>query len=114
MEVFDRRGVRLDACRKCEGVWFDNVELGAIWNTEVENRAVAGHSSPHYVDHFILPDVLWIPTDFSGLPNVSVDPGAIVEGVGHAASGAIEATGELAGGVFEAVAEIVGGLFDGI
>src|SRR5687768_16496337 len=55
LEPQTHEGLRLDVCKKCRGVWFDHIELEAIWNLALsatqprslsKNRAgVAGDAS---------------------------------------------------------------------
>lgn len=126
LQPVERDGLRLDACRTCRGVWFDNVELGAIWNDQV--TALAGRApdarvpAAYGADYFLLDAVLWGPdlvlngvvvgaraagTGLGALGDAVAGAG----GLGDAAGAALEGTGELAGSVFETIADIIGGLF---
>ena len=121
----ERDGLRLDACRSCRGVWFDNAELGAIWNERVMalSRREPGTAPAVYgADYFLLDAVLWAPDLVVngvavGAHAVGHGLSALAEGVasagglGEVAGAALEGTGELAGSVFEAIADIIGGLF---
>ena len=133
-EVHD--GLRLDVCRACKGVWFDHVELAAIWSFALERAArrssAAGLASTSgggsamgtaadgvetlaYVLAYS-PDLLIYGAHAAGYA-VSAsaealasapDAAAVLAGASvDAASG----VGEAAAGVFEAVLELIGGLF---
>lgn len=126
LEPVERDGLRLDACRTCRGAWFDNVELGAIWNDRVAAlaRRAGGPRAPaaYGADYFLLDAVLWGPDLV--LNGVALGVHAAGEGLGVLANGvagagglgdvagaALEGTGQLAGSVFETIADIIGGLF---
>lgn len=36
----------LDVCRGCRGVWFDNIDLSAVWNLEFESSAEVRDAEP--------------------------------------------------------------------
>jgi len=36
----------LDVCRGCRGVWFDNIDLSAVWNLQFENSADTREAEP--------------------------------------------------------------------
>jgi Zn-finger nucleic acid-binding protein len=110
-------GLRLDVCHKCRGVWFDHIELEAIWRLALSPRR-AGRDARH-----IGPDVGW------GVAEVLVyspdllffgahASGMVIEGAASALSHApeavgtaVDAVGDAAGGVFEAILEMIGGIF---
>jgi len=120
LRVVEQGGLRLDACTKCRGVWFDNVELAAVWNGQVDmlakrtGRAVAvGHGAD---DHFLLYALLWsdpytIGAVGSGAVHVA---GAAASGLAQVGGAALEQTGELAGGVFDSIGDIIGQIFEAI
>ena len=113
----ERDGLRLDACQRCRGVWFDNTELASIWNSAV--TALAGRTgrvpATRNADNFLFDIVL-----FSALtdPYVTVlgahAVGQGAGGVAEVAGGAIEATGEAASSVFSVIADLLGSIFDGL
>ena len=126
LKPVEREGLRLDACQTCRGVWFDNVELGAIWNDQVTALARRAPGTPapaaYGADYFLLDAVLWGPdlvlngvvvgTRAAGAGLSALADGvAGAGGLGDVAGAALEGTGELAGSVFEAIADIIGGLF---
>jgi Zn-finger nucleic acid-binding protein len=126
LEALERHGLRLDACRTCRGVWFDNVELGAIWNDQVTALARRAPGTPapatYGANYFLLDAVLWGPDLVLdgvalGAHAAGTGLGALADGVasagglGEIAGAAVEGTGHLAGSVFEAIADIIGGLF---
>jgi Zn-finger nucleic acid-binding protein len=121
METATHRGVRLDACRSCKGVWFDHSELASVWllafATSLRNR-----QSPSRVPDAAEDGTLVV------LDALTYAPWLVVDGMrvaGHAAAISadalaqapqavgvvVEAAGDAAAGVFEAVLEILGGLF---
>lgn len=125
LAAVERGGLRLDACRRCRGVWFDNAELATIWNdqvTAVVARAPrAGAAAVYTADYFLLDAVLWAPDlvingvaagahVVGGGFRVLADGASAID-VAQVAGGVVEGAGELAGSVFEAIAEIIGGLF---
>ncbi|HEX9703906.1 MAG TPA: zf-TFIIB domain-containing protein [Gemmatimonadales bacterium] len=124
----ERDGSRLDVCGRCRGVWFDNVELGTIWNAQVSALARRQPGAPipvtYSAHHFLLDAVLWGPDlvwhgaaaagqVVTGAGSVLADGATAVGAVDLAevAGAVVEGTGSLAGSVFEAIAEIVAGLF---
>ena len=117
LTAVERDGLRLDVCRRCRGVWFDNTELAAIWNSTVTALAGRGGRVPatRNADNFLLDMVL-----FSTLtdPYVTVlgahAVGQVAGGVAEVAGGAIEATGEAASSVFGVIADLLGSIFDGL
>ena len=133
-EVHD--GLRLDLCRACKGVWFDHVELAAIWTLALERTArpssgaglassrggrratdTAGEAveSLAYVLAWS-PDLMIYGAHAAGYA-VSASADALASAPEAAASLAavsVEAASgldDVAAGVFEAVLEIIGGLF---
>jgi Zn-finger nucleic acid-binding protein len=122
----EREGLRIDICRTCRGAWFDNIELGRIWNSEVTALAQRNRNTvtPAEVaaDYFLLDAVLWAPDILVHGAAVGVHAagsalGTVVEAmpvlteIGSAAGSVVEGAGDLAGSVFETIAEIIGGLF---
>jgi Zn-finger nucleic acid-binding protein len=131
LTVVEHEGVQVDICRRCHGAWFDNVELGRIWNRTVDAVGARRRDSaaPRDVtaDGFFLPNLLWLPVPLpapgplpaadAALPPVGEVPavgeaagGGLFAGIGDALGSAVDWTGDLAGGVFGGVADI----FDGI
>lgn len=120
LSAIEHEGLRLDACPRCRGVWFDNVELAAIWNGKV--AALAKRKGQQVTpgvdsDHFLLASVLWMPDPF--FTGYIVASG--VDAVGHAAgalapaAGAIvENTGELAGSVFDAIGSVIASVLEAL
>jgi Zn-finger nucleic acid-binding protein len=120
LQVVEQGALRLDACAKCRGVWFDNVELAAVWNGQVD--ALAKRAGQSVVrgsgtdDHFLLYALLWtdpytIGAVGSGAAQVA---GAAASGLAQVGGAALEQTGELAGSVFDSIADIIGSLFEAI
>ena len=104
MERRPVHGVTLDLCRRCQGVWFDNAELTAIWR--MNTLALAAKRMPRGYENgeYLFVDALF------WTPDLVVHGGmAMAEGIG----GAAEVAGEAAEGIFSAIAELIGGLFSG-
>ncbi len=114
----EQAGIKLDVCRNCRGAWFDNVELAAIWNRQVdalarrEGRGLAATDVAR--DYFLLDAFLWMPHvglhAMGGGASV-VDAAASAGGIAEVAGSAVEGAGDLAGSVFESIASILGDLF---
>lgn len=109
------QSIRLDACRSCRGVWFDHVELAAIWKLSFDRAALrrsdAGLSSNADSSGLLVLDALMYMPDALFLGARAA--GYAVSGAAEAAagSGLAEGVGEAAGSVFEVIVEIIGGLF---
>jgi Zn-finger nucleic acid-binding protein len=109
MERRPVQGVVLDFCRKCQGAWFDNAELTAIWrmNTAAlanKRRESAGLGVAGEGADLAFHAMFWAP-------DLVVHGGmAAAEGLGAAAGVA----GEAAEGIFSSIVELIGGLFDGL
>ncbi|HEU5261126.1 MAG TPA: zf-TFIIB domain-containing protein [Gemmatimonadales bacterium] len=120
LKPVERDGARLDVCRACQGVWFDNVELATIWNARTAlTRRPPGVASVgvYRTDHFLLDAVLWGPdvmlhtaVTAAGDTLAAANIGLGGAGLAEVAGGVIEGTGALAGGVFDAIAGLIGGL----
>ena len=131
-EVHD--GLRLDVCHHCKGVWFDHVELEALWNLALERTtrrrsatglasapgrglddATDGAATLVYALAYS-PDLVIYGAYAAGYA-VEASAEALAsapEAVAGLAAGGIEAAsgvGEAAASVFETVLEIIGGLF---
>lgn len=123
-EVHD--GLRLDVCRTCKGVWFDHVELAAIWNLALERsmhrkpgKGIARSAGAIDVaeDSAIAltyalaysPEIVLYGARAAGYA-VSASAEALVNAP-EAAAGLAAGVGEAAATVFESVLEIISGLF---
>ena len=107
MERRPTHGLVLDFCRQCQGVWFDNAELTAIWRMNTAALAAKRRGiSPDASDlgaYMMFDAMFWAPD------LVVYGGAAAVQGLGAAANVA----GEAAEGIFSTIFEIIGGLFDG-
>jgi Zn-finger nucleic acid-binding protein len=124
MEAETHEGLRLDTCRNCRGVWFDHVELAAIWSLALD-RAARGRppgTSPSTTpaaaeDGSIAlmyalaysPEIVLYGARAAGYA-VSTSAEALANAP-EAAAGLIGGAGEAAASVFEAVLDIISGLF---
>lgn len=106
MERRPHAGLVLDLCAHCQGVWFDNAELSAIWRTNfaaaAAKRQGSGGEALAVGGDVLLTTMFWAPdlVIYGGMA------------AGHAAGAVVEVAGSAASGVFETVMEIISGLFD--
>ena len=112
--------LRLDMCAKCKGVWFDHIELAAIWTLALADPAAAGaHRKDLTAGDGSVPSIVEV---LAYSPDVffygAYHAGAAIQGGGdvvtEVAGGAAEAAGgvgELAAGAFESVVNTIGDLF---
>lgn len=109
MERRPVHGVMLDLCRNCQGVWFDNAELTAIWrmNTLALNARRRGAGAG--ADMAVMGADIAFETMFWAPDLVAHAGFAAAHGLGAAA----DVAGDAAEGIFSAIAEIIGGLFGG-
>lgn len=136
----DTLNLCLDYCRDCKGVWFDNIELAAIWNGYLHEVARHEHTNfqeidddlPFFVEvlcyspdltYYAMEPVVDIaasaithtPELMIGagevLSNIPETAGSFFEAVPEIAGSAFEGIGDAAGSIFEFIAEIIGGLF---
>ncbi|MGV3524915.1 MAG: zf-TFIIB domain-containing protein [Candidatus Sericytochromatia bacterium] len=126
MSVKTVDGLKLDYCKPCKGVWFDNIELSTIWNRRLMNLSQDYRSGRRGRDDAadLFLDVLIFAPDVAYYGGYAVADTLIhapelaagaVEAVAHApelAGNLIEGMAGLAGGIFEAIGEIIGGIFD--
>jgi Zn-finger nucleic acid-binding protein len=124
MEVHTHEGLRLDTCRNCKGVWFDHVELAAIWSLALDRVAArrtttmtpatmptAADDGAVVLMHALAysPEVLFYGARAAGYA-VSTSAEALANAP-EAAVGLIGGAGEAAASVFESVLDIISGLF---
>lgn len=113
----------LDMCKHCRGVWFDHVELDALWtmNLEAAARRRGGLATGAAAGGEVLLDALaWNPyLIVYGAQGLGHAVAASAELAGRAAAhapgaigGAAEVAGEAAAGVFEAIMDMISSLFD--
>ena len=120
-------GLRLDVCRSCKGVWFDHVELAALWSLSLERAArrrgatgltsTAGGATDVAADSAITltyalaysPEILFYGARAAGYA-VSASAEALASAP-EAAAGLAAGAGEAAASVFEAVLNIISELF---
>jgi len=107
---------KLDACRRCRGVWFDSVELKEIWNAALVQRRgarpVTGLDvAANSMDTFLLASLLMPGPSFGGGGLSDVAGGAAAAGA-EAGAGLVESAGDLATSVFDAIASLISGIFE--
>lgn len=127
MQAELHEGLRLDVCRTCKGVWFDHVELEAIWSLALErvtHRSPGSRLAPRTggaidvaEDSAITltyalaysPEILFYGARAAGYAvSASAD---VLANAPEAAAGLAAGVGEAAASVFESVLEIINGLF---
>ena len=114
--------LKLDLCKRCKGIWFDHIELSAIWNLELSKLGKRRQGTPDAPssaeDHnslFLLEALSWGPDLAFYNAEAIVHSGQtlitgsaeVLQQTPEAAGSMIEATGELAGSVFETIAQII-------
>jgi Zn-finger nucleic acid-binding protein len=124
MDSQTEQGLRLDMCRSCKGVWFDHVELAAIWTLALERtahlRTQSGRSgaalSGTETGAIVLADALAYSPELVVYGARAAGYAVVVSG--EALANAPEAAASLMGGVaeaaasvFEAVLGIIGDMF---
>lgn len=125
MDAHTHDGLRLDTCRNCKGVWFDHVELAAIWSLaldRVAQRRSPGTSpatTPSATEDGTIvlmyalaysPEVVLYGARAAGYA-VSASAEALANAP-EAAAGLIGGAGEAAASVFETILDIISGLFE--
>jgi Zn-finger nucleic acid-binding protein len=123
MEVHTHEGLRLDSCRGCKGVWFDHVELAAIWSLALDRAAqrrlpATSASLPAAAEDGAVvlmytlaysPEVVLYGARAAGY---AVSASAeVLANAPEAAVGLIGGAGEAAASVFESILDIISGLF---
>jgi Zn-finger nucleic acid-binding protein len=124
-EVHD--GLRLDVCRTCKGVWFDHVELAAIWNLALErarHRAPGTGlaSRPGGAIDVAEDSTIALTYALAYSPEIFVygaraagyavsASAEVLASAPEAAAGLAAGVGEAAASVFESVLDIISGLF---
>jgi Zn-finger nucleic acid-binding protein len=124
MEPQLHEGLRLDACRTCKGVWFDHVELAAIWRltldasrrgrsreTRLSGPVATAEGGADVLLYALAysPDVLLYGARAAGYA-VSTSAEALANAP-EAATGLIAGAGEAAASVFEVIVDIISDLF---
>lgn len=110
-ETMQRRpyeGLMLDVCARCQGVWFDNAELSAIWRLKVAEATATARPRGRGSDAMAGGGDVLLSTMF-WTPDLVVYGGMAA---GHAAGAAVDVAANAADGVFSAVMEIISGLFE--
>jgi Zn-finger nucleic acid-binding protein len=130
MERRAHGGLVLDLCRSCQGVWFDNAELSAIWRLNLaaateraSKRPGRGADALATGGDVLLNALFWTPDlVIYGASAATHAVGAAAQTLGsvassgaaaEAATAAVDVVGEAAEGVFSMIADIIAGLFDG-
>ena len=128
MSIESHHDLRLDLCRQCKGVWFDHVELDAIWQgafaakkLSVQRRNVVASSAVDVgggVGEGLAEAILYSPDLFvygAQSAGMTVQEGAAsLANAPEFASVVVESVGNAAGGVFDAVLSAIGELLGGL
>jgi Zn-finger nucleic acid-binding protein len=122
METHTHEGLRLDTCRNCRGVWFDHVELTAIWSLALDRAArpprssrgtlpAAAEDGAEVVIYALAysPELVLYGARAAGYA-VSASAEALANAP-DAAAGLLGEAGDAAASVFEAILDMVSGLF---
>jgi Zn-finger nucleic acid-binding protein len=129
MERRAQGDLMLDLCRRCDGVWFDHVELEGLWRLSLLAATARIHTPSQgagsAAGNAIVESLVYAPDLVVHGASAAVQvTSAAVESIGsaalggaaeagvHAAGAAAELIGHAAEGVFTLIAEIIGGLFD--
>lgn len=85
----------LDVCRGCRGVWFDNIDLSAVWNLEFESSAEVRDAEPSEPsDGRVTEDTVIVVLREGGRAGVGARGGSVA--------------GEDSDQVFAAIADLIG------
>lgn len=101
-------GLVLDVCTRCQGVWFDNAELSAIWRLKFAEATAAARSRGRGSDAMAVGGDVLLSAMF-WTPDLVIYGGMAA---GHVAGAALDVAGSAAEGVFATVMEMISGLFD--
>jgi Zn-finger nucleic acid-binding protein len=101
MDVQTLEGLRLDTCRHCRGVWFDHVELEAVWKLALTSARKGRSGSGEDVVYGAHAAGMAIQSGAQALTHAPEVAGAVVEGAGEVAAGAFEAIVAIISGIFE-------------
>lgn len=121
MDAQTHEGLRLDTCRDCRGVWFDHVELEAVWRLAQTSARGAqprrGASDAAEIGSYLLLDSLMYSPHLvvygAHAAGMAIETGAhALANAPEVAGAAVEGAGELAAGAFEAIVAIISGIFD--
>ena len=120
MDVQTLEGLRLDTCRHCRGVWFDHVELEAVWKLALtsarKSRGGRGEDAAEIGTYLLLDTLMWSPhlvVYGAQAAGMAIQSGA--QALTHApevAGAVVEGAGEVAAGAFEAIVAIISGIFE--
>lgn len=120
LDAQNHDGLRLDVCKRCRGVWFDHIELAAIWNLTVDaaklrprpknKSGVAGDASLLVVDVLVwTPDLFLYGAHGAGM--VVGSGASVLMQAPEATASMLEGAGDLAAQAFEAVVSMLGDIF---
>ena len=120
MDVQTHEGLRLDTCARCRGVWFDHVELEAVWKLALtaSRKAPAryGGDAAEIGTYVVLDSLMYSPhlvVYGAQAAGMAIESGAhALANAPEVAGAAVEGAGELAAGAFEAIVAIISGIFD--
>jgi Zn-finger nucleic acid-binding protein len=124
------RGVTVDVCGGCRGVWLDYAELATLWaaaagalvHTSGGNRAM--YAGVDAAD--VLFDTFWYAPDLAAAAvhgtaelvgagwEAALHLPAVLSHAPDALPGLLELAGHAAGAVFGFIAELIAGIFDGV
>lgn len=120
MDVQTHEGLRLDTCRECRGVWFDHVELEAVWALALTSARTArtgrGEEAAEIGSYLLLDTLMWSPhlvVYGAQAAGMAIQSGAqALTNAPEVAGAVVEGAGDVAAGAFEAIVAIISGIFD--
>ena len=112
MQRQEHRGITVDVCRACVGVWMDHGELGALWTVRPGGERQGVVATAGDAAGFVLESVWYAPDLAVGAAHLTAHAAVgAVEAAAHAPE-LLSAAAEGAGSVFGLIAEVLGSLFD--
>lgn len=117
--------LKLDYCKSCKGIWFDNLELSNIWNRRLEQlarrqrRFDADDAGDLFLDVLIFaPDLAFygahaLAETVYHAPELAAGAVEALANLPETAGNVVEGVGDLAGGIFEAIGAIISAIFGG-
>lgn len=124
MQVSHLEELKLDYCKACQGIWFDNIELSAIWNRRLAElsqrqpgRFDAGDAGDLFLDVLTFsPHLTYLGAEALGravyhAPELAAGAVEALANLPGTAGNVVEGAGELAGGIFEAIGMIIASIF---
>jgi len=129
MSIAKVEDLKLDYCKGCKGVWFDNIELSTIWNQRLARLAsqqqaggrgfTAEDGSDLFLNVLVFsPELLYygaagVAKAVQHAPEIAAGAVEMIGNAPELAGNLIEGGAKLAGGIFEAIGAIIAAIFEG-